>query len=384
MNSSALPRILVVDDEEAILETMVFTFEGEYEVLTALEARKALDLLDTYAPVAAVITDQRMPEMTGVEFLARVCERHPTTTRIILTGFADMDAIVQAINEGHVYAYVAKPWEPEELKQLVRRAVDHHRLLLENQRLLDDLRRANVFLAAAMDEIHMGALVVDSEGVVQAANRAVREWLGLEKDPRGRSLDEVLEATRLERVRSAAQELAAGDAGEARFEEVDLALGSLSLRLRIAVRLLEDAEGKPLGRVILAREVSHEPLRRRLDEIVQELLGAESELRQRMDRAVEELRQLSQQVRSSSVRSPGMDELAERISRTQTALENWLAVDEALGREEYPDARVLVDRMRLAMARWPLPDEVPEPVQELARRVESYYESGENPGQRVL
>ncbi len=373
-----------MDDEEAILETMVFTFEGEYEVLTALEARKALDLLDTYAPVAAVITDQRMPEMTGVEFLARVCERHPTTTRIILTGFADMDAIVQAINEGHVYAYVAKPWEPEELKQLVRRAVDHHRLLLENQRLLDDLRRANVFLAAAMDEIHMGALVVDSEGVVQAANRAVREWLGLEKDPRGRSLDEVLEATRLERVRSAAQELAAGDAGEARFEEVDLALGSLSLRLRIAVRLLEDAEGKPLGRVILAREVSHEPLRRRLDEIVQELLGAESELRQRMDRAVEELRQLSQQVRSSSVRSPGMDELAERISRTQTALENWLAVDEALGREEYPDARVLVDRMRLAMARWPLPDEVPEPVQELARRVESYYESGENPGQRVL
>src|SRR5512147_3121389 len=93
-------RILIVDDEEAILETMAFTFEDDYDVLTAASAPEALGLLDTNGPIAAVITDQRMPEMTGVEFLARVCERHPNTTRIILTGYADGDAMVRAINEG--------------------------------------------------------------------------------------------------------------------------------------------------------------------------------------------------------------------------------------------------------------------------------------------
>jgi len=80
--------------------------------LTAPSAPEALRVLDANAPIAAVITDQRMPEMTGVEFLARVCERHPNTTRIILTGYADGDAMVRAINEGHVYAYVTNRGSP--------------------------------------------------------------------------------------------------------------------------------------------------------------------------------------------------------------------------------------------------------------------------------
>lgn len=97
---SARPRLLVVDDEEAILETMTFTFEDDYEVLTASSAVKALDLLESEGPVAIVLSDQRMPEMTGVEFLSEVFRRHPDTVRIILTGFADMDAIIHAINDG--------------------------------------------------------------------------------------------------------------------------------------------------------------------------------------------------------------------------------------------------------------------------------------------
>jgi hypothetical protein len=77
-------------------------------------------------------------------------------------------------------------------------------------------------------------------------------------------------------------------------------------------------------------------------------------------------------------------ELSERLSRTLTAMENWLDVDEALRQEDYPDAQLLQDRMRVARARWPLPDQLPARVQELARRVEDYYESGENPKQPVL
>jgi hypothetical protein len=79
-----------------------------------------------------------------------------------------------------------------------------------------------------------------------------------------------------------------------------------------------------------------------------------------------------------------MAELGERISRTQTAIEYWLAVDDSLVREGYPDARLLLERMRIATSRWPLPEDVPERVRALARRVDAYYQTGENPGQPVL
>ena len=118
MSSFERTRILVVDDEEAILETMTFTFEDDYDVLTSTSPREALALLDRSAPVAVVISDQRMPEMTGVELLAEVYARQPNTMRIILTGFADMDATIGAINAGHVYAYVTEPWEPDQLVEV--------------------------------------------------------------------------------------------------------------------------------------------------------------------------------------------------------------------------------------------------------------------------
>ena len=89
--------------------------------------------------------------------------------RIILTGFADMEAIVESINDGHVYAYISKPWEPDHLKQVMKQAVDHYALAVENERLLIDLKHANVFLEAVMDQLDTGALAVDdAEGVVQA------------------------------------------------------------------------------------------------------------------------------------------------------------------------------------------------------------------------
>ncbi len=164
MTSPALPRILVVDDEEAILETMTFTFADDYEVYTSSDARSALELLDEKAPFAVVLTDQRMPNMDGVEFLSEVCRRHPSTVRMILTGFSDMQAIVQAINDGHVYAYISKPWEPDHLKQVMKQAVDHYELTVENERLVVDLQAANIFLEAVMDHLDTGALAVAEGG----------------------------------------------------------------------------------------------------------------------------------------------------------------------------------------------------------------------------
>ena len=374
-------RILIVDDEEAILETMEYTFEGEYDVLTAPSAPEALRVLDANAPIAAVITDQRMPEMTGVEFLARVCERHPNTTRIILTGYADGDAMVRAINEGHVYAYVTKPWEPDALKQLVHRAVELHRLRMQNERLLEDVQQANRFLAAAIDEIPVGALVVDAAGVVRAANRPAREYLGLRSDPRGSALAEVLGADALREFRDTATRL--GESDGTRYEELELSRAEVSLRLRIAVRTIRQAE-QPIGRVILLREISHEPLRRRFEEVLHEIRSASGEVRARLEQAQQELAECAARVNAWGVESPGMIELGERISRTRTAIEHWLAIDDALVREGYPDAQLLRDRMRIGLSRWPLPEDLPERVRELARRVESYYQTGENPGQPVL
>ena len=375
------PRILIVDDEEAILETMTFTFEDDYDVRTSRSAGEALALLDREGAVAVVISDQRMPEMTGVEFLARVFQKHPTTARIILTGFADMDAIIRAINDGHVYAYITKPWEPDDLKQVVRRAVDHWRLAEENERLVADLRDVNVFLEAVMDQLDTGAVAVDASGVVRAMNLPAREYLGVTGDARGSALKDVLPPAVLASVAGAAMRITAEEG--VRFEELELPVGD-GVRLRVAIHTLEGPGGRELGRVILAREISHEPLRRRFNAIVEQLAGEPDELREPLRKAQEELAVLAQEARRSGVVSPGMSELSERVSRTMTAIEYWLAVDDALACEDYPDAQSLIDRMRVASSRWPLADRLPARVRKLARLVESYYETGENPKQPVL
>lgn len=382
MTSSHPPRILVVDDEEAILETMLFTFMDDYQVLTTSDAREALKLLDEHAPVAVIITDQRMPDMSGVELLAKVVERHPETARIMLTGFADTEATIQAINDGHVYAYINKPWEPEELKQVVRRAVEHSELARENLRLLAELVGANRFLEAVMDNLDTGAVAMDAQGIVRAANRPARTYLQLDGDPRGLPLTESLRRERLKAIDAAVEGL--GDASDCCFQDVEIGQSGTTHRLRISAQRLTDEAGAPLGSVVLLKEVSHEPLRRRFEEIVADVASCEGGLRPRLERALEELSELGRRVRESGITSQRMAELSEHCSRTQTAIQNWLVVDELLTREEYPDAQLLMDRMRLARERWPSGDDLPGRVEELVDRVQAYYESGENPMQRVL
>ncbi|MEE3332025.1 MAG: response regulator [Myxococcota bacterium] len=380
--SGALPKMLVVDDEDAILETMEFTFEDEYEVVTSTDARRALDMLDEHAPVSVVITDQRMPEMTGSEFLAEVYARHPDTSRIILTGFADMASTGQAINDGHVYAYVNKPWETDDLKQVVRRAYEHHALLRENHRLIEEISRTNRFLEAVIDRLDTGALAVDADGIVQAANHTAREILHLPDDPRGVSLKTVMECEGLEDVASTVSSLA--EEGGGRFEDADLSIENGARRIRVSLDTLGEENGKSIGRVILFKEVSHEPLRRRFEEVVIALGQHEGEVRGRLEEALGEMRALGEELRASGIASPGMTELGERASRAQTAIQSWLDVDDLIAREDYPDAQLLRDRMSVATHRWPAGEALPARVGELAARVEAYYESGENKKERVL
>ncbi|MGH7337630.1 MAG: PAS domain-containing protein, partial [Myxococcota bacterium] len=290
--------------------------------------------------------------------------------RMILTGFSDMDAIIQAINDGHIYAYISKPWEPDHLKQVMKSAVEHYKLAVENERLVGDLKQAARFLEAVIDELDSGAIALDSDGVIRAANRPVREYFGISHDPRGRRLDDLLADKGLEKVRSAAVD--AVEASGASYYDLDLE----NHRFRITSRPLA-ANGEALGRVVLFREISHEPMRRRFDDLVGEWVGCDGPLRAHFEQGRGQLAELGEAVRGAAVQTPGMKELADRISRTRTSLENWLAVDDALTNDEFPDAQVLQDRMRVASTRWPLGDELPVRVADLARRVADYYESGE-------
>jgi len=139
-------KILIVDDEPANLRSLERLFRKDYEVLTAASGAEALELLQR-DDVAVLITDQRMPGMTGIELLKKTVPIRPRMVRIILTGYTDVDALVEAINCGQVYRYVAKPWNNEELLLTVRRALEHYEtnkkgyeLELANQRLGSRLR----------------------------------------------------------------------------------------------------------------------------------------------------------------------------------------------------------------------------------------------------
>src|SRR5690242_10349860 len=108
-------KILVVDDEAANLRALERLFREDYEVLTADSGAEAFDLLGQH-DVAVLITDQRMPEMTGIELLKNTASIRPRMVRMILTGYTDVDSLIEAINCGQVYRYIGKPWNNEELK----------------------------------------------------------------------------------------------------------------------------------------------------------------------------------------------------------------------------------------------------------------------------
>jgi putative two-component system response regulator len=116
-------RLLIVDDEADILDSIKRTFRRDYEVLTANSGQAAIDLLQV-EQVDLIISDQRMPDVTGDEVLKFAMQHQPTAIRIMLTGYADMESLVRCVNEAGLYKYITKPWEPENLRLTVVRALE--------------------------------------------------------------------------------------------------------------------------------------------------------------------------------------------------------------------------------------------------------------------
>lgn len=133
---SKKPRMLVVDDEPDNLDLLYRTFRREFKVLRAEGGAEALKVLAEEGEVAVIISDQRMPEMKGTEFLSKTVPEFPDTVRIILTGFTDVEDLVEAINAGQVYRYITKPWDPDELKSVVGRASETYDLLKQQSEAL--------------------------------------------------------------------------------------------------------------------------------------------------------------------------------------------------------------------------------------------------------
>ncbi|MDI6750180.1 MAG: HD domain-containing phosphohydrolase [Pseudomonadota bacterium] len=139
----AAPSILCVDDEPSILSALKRLFRPHgFTVLTAGSGQEALELL-AQQPVDVVISDMRMPQMDGAQFLEQVFQRWPETKRILLTGYADANATIAAVNLGHIWRYVAKPWNDAELVAAVQQALAHRRLERENAALVALTRRQN-------------------------------------------------------------------------------------------------------------------------------------------------------------------------------------------------------------------------------------------------
>jgi PAS domain S-box-containing protein len=184
------PSVLVVDDEPRILDSLRDLLSESFEVVSSSDPLTALDILRR-AQFAVILADQRMPGLTGDEFLARA-QSLSDATRILVTGYADIDALIRAVNDGKIHTYVSKPWEPARLRVTVFKAVDHCRQTLSRKLAAEQLaeqqtalahseaalRQQTKLLQSILDSMGDGVLVVDESGKMVLGNPAAEAMVG--------------------------------------------------------------------------------------------------------------------------------------------------------------------------------------------------------------
>ena len=138
-------NILYVDDEQNNLVSFKATFRIKYNIHTAISGEDAIKILRAN-PIDIIITDQRMPNMTGVEFLESILEEYPDPMRILLTGYADLNAVIDAVTKGKIFHYLTKPWNEEELDLTIKRAFEVYTLRKDEKELTEKLGVTNAQL----------------------------------------------------------------------------------------------------------------------------------------------------------------------------------------------------------------------------------------------
>ena len=176
LNARASHALLVVDDHDAVIASVEELFRGRYQVLSARSVADALAII-RQGQIAVVMADQRMPGVSGSELLAEVAALEPDVTRILMTAYADLDAVMQAINQGKIYYYVSKPWEPSELEAIIDKAIEYHVLLRERRCLITELQQANNELEA---KVRARTWELQEKNIaLEAMNTLKNEFLGM-------------------------------------------------------------------------------------------------------------------------------------------------------------------------------------------------------------
>jgi len=197
MHDSEPVKILCVDDEKNVLHALErFFLDDDYEIVITTSGEEGLRILEKQGPFRIVMSDYRMPVMNGVEFLKEVYSRWPETIRIVLSGYADAGSIVAAINEGHIYKFIPKPWNEEELRFTINSSLERYQLQKTNRELLSALSRANeeleqkirertadlelrntamLFSQLLLNALPVGVVGIDANGMIAQCNQAAFE-----------------------------------------------------------------------------------------------------------------------------------------------------------------------------------------------------------------
>lgn len=216
MNAPTARRrtLLLLDDEPNIISSLKRLLRADgYTIIACTDPVEALQALDR-EPVDVILSDQRMPGMSGVEFLRRARESHPDTVRIALSGYSELQFITEAINDGAIYKFLTKPWDDEQLRHHIAEAFRSKEIADENCRLTEALQEANAQLRRQAESVERQArrieaaldttqevlqlipwpiLGLDDDGLIALANTAAGDYLGRDLAPLlGRTAQEAL------------------------------------------------------------------------------------------------------------------------------------------------------------------------------------------------
>ena len=322
-------NVLYVDDEEGNLTAFKATFRRDFQVHVAVSAEAALTLLEQH-PIHVVISDQRMPGTTGSQFLTIVREKYPRTIRMLLTGYSDIEAVVEAINKGGIYSYCTKPWDPNDLKLRIEQAYEVHSLRDQREQLMQRYRQ--VFESSG-DPV----VILDTEGHLLDGNPATLKLLGVSAEAlRGLTLGSLLETP--EQLEQAVNALKEGRA----FVNADITLrapnGHTIDCLVTLTALGPSPDGRPLAQAMIKDITDRKQEENRLRKLNEDLDRRVSVRTRQLLDALEDLGSFSYTV-AHDLRSP---------------LKNMLALSEHLNEQSAPEAREereLVHRIHKGAAR---------------------------------
>jgi signal transduction histidine kinase len=168
-------KLLYIDDESHLLFLFTELFRNTYQVFTTRSGEEGIEILRQNPDIPVIVTDQKMPKMTGVEFFEQILPDFPYPTRIILTGYTDVEDIIAAINTGRVYQYITKPWDESQLRVIIEKAVEYYDLTMKNHRLLAEK-------TSLLENMGDGLIAIDTSMLITALNKKAMSLLDIERD----------------------------------------------------------------------------------------------------------------------------------------------------------------------------------------------------------